>query len=238
LRGKLALTFDRAGKRHRYSLGTSDPNKAYALAPAMYAELTRSITYKTVGELWRAYCQEKSDLAIMQTMVYTWRALEARFSARNPESITTEDCRAHIEYRRNCGIHDGTIHTELGHLSTVLNWAQKRQFINKAPFIERPSKPRPRERYLTYDEVLRLVSAAKFSHIRLAIHLMVGTAARVSALLQLTWDRVDFQKRLIFLRDPDDVTRRKGRAIVPINNTLLSALQDARAGAMSPYVIE
>ncbi|MBC8718756.1 tyrosine-type recombinase/integrase [Ochrobactrum sp. Marseille-Q0166] len=43
---------------------------------------------------------------------------------------------------------------------------------------------------------------------------------------------------LIYLRDPSDAARRKGRAIVPINATLLAVLKEARTGAMTDYVVE
>ena len=65
---------------------------------------------------------------------------------------------------------------------------------------------------------------------------MLTTAARVTAVLALTWDRVDFERRQINLRLGEG--RRKGRAIVPINDTLLSALIDARQGALTDYVVE
>ncbi|MGV8936413.1 MAG: hypothetical protein ACOH2J_04775 [Allorhizobium sp.] len=47
-----------------------------------------------------------------------------------------------------------------------------------------------------------LVDAAKASHIALAIRLMIATGARNEAALQLTWDRVDFDRRMIQLRNP------------------------------------
>ena len=56
-------------------------------------------------------------------------------------------------------------------------------------------------------------------------------------LLELTWDRVDIELGQIILRT-DFTGPRKGRAVVPINNRARAALQDARAAALSPYVIE
>ena len=64
------------------------------------------------------------------------------------------------------------------------------------------------------------------------------TAGRVSALLELTWDRVNLDTRRIDLRDPDRPRTRKGRARLPINDWLLPALQEAKTAAVSPYVIE
>ncbi|ATU90703.1 tyrosine-type recombinase/integrase [Phyllobacterium zundukense] len=181
---------------------------------------------------------DKQGRAVLVTMLHTWKALQERFGTRDGESITKEDCRAHTADRRQTGIADGTIHTELGHLRTVLVWAEKNMLIGKAPEIERPSKPDPKDRHLTREEAQRILEAAKTPHLKTAIHLMLGTAARVTAILELTWDRVDFDRRLIYLRDPSDKVKRKGRAIVPINATLLTALRDAKAGALTEYVVE
>lgn len=237
LRGGLALTFEQNGKRRRHSLGTDDPRQAYLLAPAIFAELTRP-TGRTVQDLWTAYTLDKAGKAVLVTMEHTWKAMRERFGSRDGENITKEDCRAHIDARRRSGISDGTIHTELGHLRTVLKWAEENKLIGKAPAIERPSKPEPKDRHLTRDEAQRILAAAKAPHLKTAIHLMLGTAARITAILELTWDRVDLDRRLIHLRDPDDKVKRKGRAIVPINNTLMIALRDAKAGALSDYVVE
>lgn len=237
LRGKFALTFDRDGKRHRYSLETDDARQAYLIAPAIYAEVTRPAG-RTVNDLWQAYTLDKDGRAVLATMQHTWKALKERFGTRDGESLTKDDCRAHTNDRRQSGIADGTIHTELGHLRTVLVWAEKNKLIGKAPEIERPSKPDPKDRHLTRDEAQRILAAAKTPHLKTAIHLMLGTAARITAILELTWDRVDFERRLIYLRDPTDKVKRKGRAIVPINATLLTALREAKAGALTEHVVE
>lgn len=176
--------------------------------------------------------------AVVGTMKHTWKALKTRFGGIEAEAITVADCRAHIEERRKAGIKDGTIHTELGHLRMVLLWAKKQRLIEEVPAIERPSKPEPKDAYLSKDEARRLIDAASAFHVRLAIKLMLGTGARNEAAMQLTWDRVDFERRMIQLRNPFDRTRRKGRATVPMNDTLHEALTEARKGALTPFVIE
>ncbi len=82
------------------------------------------------------------------------------------------------------------------------------------------------------------MGAATRPHVRLAIILLLGTAARVRAILDLTWDRCDFDRGMIHLRDPDDATPRKGRAVVPMNGMVRAALSEAREGALSNHVIE
>ncbi len=120
---------------------------------------------------------------------------------------------------------------------TCLNWAVKRHKIDRAPYIERPSQPAPRDRWLSHREIDQLLAAECAPHIRLATVLMLTTGARVGAVLELTWDRVDLENGHIVLRT-DFTGPRKGRATVPINATLREALTAAREAALSPYVIE
>ena len=98
--------------------------------------------------------------------------------------------------------------------------------------------PSPRSRNLSRDEARSLMDAAHAPHVRLAIVLMLGTAARVRAILDLTWDRCDFDRGLITLRNPEDTTPRKGRAVVPMNGMVRAALSEAREGALSNHVLE
>lgn len=237
LKGECCLVYWSEGKRRRYRLGTSNPSQAEPLAAALYAELTRPAG-TLIQDLWTGYIKDREGRAVVGTMEYTWRALKDRFGMREATSVTVDDCRAHVEQRRKAGIKDGTIHTELGHLRTVLKWAEDHRIIDRAPKIERPSKPRPRERHLTREEFARLLEAAKAPHIKLAMRLMIGTGARVTALLELTWDRVDLTRRLISLADPNDTRRLKGRAVVPIGDGLVAALREAKRGAFTDFVIE
>lgn len=236
-RGKLALVWHKDGKRHRHSLGTDSPREAERLAPALYAELTRP-KGKSVEELWNAYCVDKEGRAVLETMRHTWKALRDRFGPMAGDAITIADCRAHTDARRSEGIKAGTIHTELGHLRMVLVWSQKHGLISHASYIERPAKPKPVEKFLTREEVRALMDAATMPHVRLFIELAITTGGRSGALLDLTWDRVDFQRDQIDLRNPFLQFPHKGRAVVPMNRTLRGALSVAKEGALTPYVIE
>lgn len=237
LRGECCVTWDEGDIRRRYKLGTADPKEARIRAASRYAELTRP-RGTTVADLWAAYLIDKEGRSVATTMRYTWKALEPRFGRLEADAVTVADCRAYTVDRRAAKRKDGSIHTELGHLRSVLVWAQKQRLIAHAPHIERPTKPEPKEGYLTREEVARLLAAANAPHIKTAIYLMIGTGARSEAALQLTWDRVSFDTGMIHLRNPFDTARRKGRAVVPMNAGLAEALRAAKEGAVSPYVIE
>ncbi|ASQ11881.1 site-specific integrase [Sinorhizobium meliloti] len=238
LRGEFCITWDdKDGVRRRYRLGTTDAQEAARRAPARYAELTRPVG-TNVKALWDSYVLDKDGLAVLSTMKHTWKALAPRFANLEGSAVSVADCRAHTEERRKAGIKDGTIHTELGHLRMVLKWAENNSLISKAPHIERPAKPDPKEYHITRVEAARLRESANSPHIALAIRLLIATGARSTAALELTWDRVDFERGIINLRNPFDRTRRKGRAAVPMNDQLRADLLDAKKGAMSPFVIE
>ncbi len=223
------------GRRERHRLGADrgTAERAIARLNAPPAEAG------TVAELWRDYVAENEGKAVLVTMAYSWKALAPTFAALEPDTITTAHCREHMARRRSRnGTGDGTLHTELGHLRTVLNWAVKRRRLAHAPHVERPPKPAPRDHYLTREEVRRLIDAAELPHVRLALVLAISTSARIGALLDLTWDRVDFARGRILLANPDDPVRRKARAIVPMNDTARAALEEAKGAAITDHVIE
>jgi len=242
LRGEFCIAWyerreDGTRFRRRYSLGTEDAKEAERRAPARYAELTRP-QGTTVKDLWTGYCADMAGRAVVGTMQHTWKALEKRFGGLEGEAIAVADCRAHTAERRAAGIKDGTIHTELGHLRMVLLWAVDHGAIQKAPKIERPPKPEPKDGYLTREEVRQSIGAATAAHVRCFIYLVIGTGARNEAAVQLTWDRVDFDRDMIQLRNPFDNSRRKGRATIPMNATLRAELWAAKQNALTPFVIE
>jgi len=230
------LVFYEGGKRRRYSLDGKNARAAALEAPGVYADLTRP-KGKKVSELWAAYAGEMQGRAIIGTMVHTWKALKDRFGNLEGDNISIEDCRAHVEERRKVGIKEWTIYTELGHLRMVLSWAQKRKLCS-ASYIERPPQPKPKEHHLTREQCFALINAATTPHVRLFLILALGTGARNAALLELTWDRCDFERGIIDLRNPQITTPHKGRAIVPMTRTVRAALLEAKEGALSDHVIE
>jgi len=241
LNGRYVVTWDDNGSRRRYRLaarvGEDSPRQAEAEALDLIRRHTIKSVDTTVAALWQAHGDDKAGRPIANTMRYTGRAVLPHFGALRPDQITTDHCRSYAAGRHAAGRSQGSVHTELGHLRMVCTWAVKTRLIATAPHIERPQKPSPKDRFLTLPEIERLLTAQSEPHVRLAILLLLTTAARVGAALDLTWDRVDLDRRQIDLRLAGPGPR-KGRAVVPINATLMAALTVARQGAMSTHVIE
>jgi integrase len=244
LNGGYVVTWWEGDKRRRYRLDAQSRAAAETEALTVYQRETLKAEGTTIGSLWEMYRQEKQGRRVAVAMGFEWKAMKDHFGALRPEDLTIEVCRRYTAARRKTKVkgkdtftHDGTIWTELGHLRTVLTWARNARLIPFAPMIERPAKPAPKDRWLTRAEIDKLLAAPKAHHVQLAILLMLATAGRVSAVLELTWERVDFERGTINLRT-NETGPRKGRAVVPMNDGLRAALSAAEKAATTDYVIE
>lgn len=228
-RGYWVATWREKGNTRRLSLRTSDR----ATAEQRLADLKPKRRNDTARDAVERYLAEKDAQGArsIRAMRASWKALEPTFAAYRPDQITRDLCRKYARQRRDGGVSDGTIIKDLGVLKAALAWAG-----DKSAVFEMPPAPAPRERYITKDEYLRLVGACKLPHIKLFVILAWSTAGRASAILELTWDRVDFEQGTIRLAKGGG--RRKGRATVPMTEGARSALQESWRGRTSDHVVE
>jgi integrase len=176
------------------------------------------------------------------------KALRRHLGDLQPDHLTKERVRFYTSRRRAEGhmvgpmharrkkpTQDGTIIKELVTLRAALKWALGEKWIVDIPHIAVPRQPPPRERWLTREEADRLLANALAPHVRVFLSLALYTAARAAALLDLTWDRVSLDARLI---DFEPVSGGKRRTPVPIGDKLLPVLKQAREAATCHYVVE
>ena len=245
LKGRwVATRRDEQGIRARYRLALP-PAAGLTEAKQALERLARDVAIKPaspyIESLMAAYITDrKLDGKSTVKQQASWLALAPIFGRMRPSDIDKALCRRFHDERIASGRKPGTVIADLGVLRAALGWARKQKLITLAdlPHVWMPSQPAPREVWLDRDDIARLIEAASMPHIRLYIVLAVTTAARMEALLTLTWDRVDLEGGIIDLRDPERADTAKGRAIVPINATARAALSAAKAGSISNFVIE
>jgi integrase len=226
-RGKFCVYL---GQGKRKSLRTADPE----IAARRFADFKKQATanIELVGDLVEKYLAENDTKASIRTMRLSWKAAKQSFAPLRPEHIDRQFCKDYAIKRRKQGVGNETIRKEIGIVRTGLRWS-----LPACPAVfALPPMPAPRERYLTREEYRRLLDACKPPHLRLFIMLALATAGRKSAILELTWDRVDFETGLIRLGMGDK--RAKGRATVPMTQSLRAALLEAKEGALTDYVVE
>jgi integrase len=239
-RGWMYAEWRENGVQRRKALRTRDRESAQQTLKSFVDayEVANRPDPVTVEFCWHGYRETLKGRPAFFTMGFEARSLLVHLGQHQAAAINEEDCKAYAEKRRLGGIKDGTIWTELGRLRSALKWAERKNLIVKAPAIYRPPIPQPRDLRLTRGQAAHFLSACTMPHARLFVIIALTTGTRMSALLELTWDRVDFDGKTINLKDPTRPQTKKGRAVVPINRTLMGALQEARTGALTPFVIE
>lgn len=232
-RFSLAYT-DPARGRVRIALGTDDKGVAEARARELWRAKHRPPSER-LKDVWDAYVADKAtDGVNADPSGSTWRALEPSFGHALAKAITREDCREHTRKRKRAGRSNSTIRKELEMLRAALRF----QFGAEAPAIWMPPPAKPRDHHLTREQVAKLLDNIETPHVRLFVVLAVTTGARMSALLDLTWDRVDLARGVIDLNPAGRHQTNKRRAVVPIAVKAEAELRTALEGAMSEYVIE
>ena len=232
-RGKYAAVRSHKGKTERVSLRTSDLSEA----KRRIADWTAKPVGKTVGEMVEAYLADKDKTAIRAADLRgSWKQARDAFAHLRPDQITRDLCRKYRDQRYAAGRKPNTVRKELETVRAALRFFDR----NTPAVFELPAPPPPKERFLTRDEARRLRKAARaFPHVRAFIALSLATGARQGALLDLTWDRIDFDRRIIHLplgSAKDEQMKRRAR--VPMNRRAYRYLRVLRAQATCPHVIE
>lgn len=159
------------------------------------------------------------------------------YGASSVDKINPGTLEQYIE-RRRAKAGNETISRELSVLRAALNRAVRHGRLARAPHIPTLPKAPARERVLSRGEAARLLGACRrIPHLALAVRLLLYTGARPGAVLDLTWDRVDLERRLIFYPLPGRTDSHKRRAVVPIEGALYTALDRAKARAKVRHVV-
>lgn len=232
-RGKFALTFKEGERTRRISTGTADRGRAEAIARELWERITTPATER-ISDLWARYVADRERDGVRTEFRTHELALEPHFWHRLGTAINREDCREYFNARVALGYSNSTIRTDLALLRACLRW----RYGDNAPKLWLPPASPPRDRWLTKPEARKLVDAAKSPHVRLFLILGLATGARSNAILDLTWDRVDFLHGTIDYRPAGREQTNKRRTVVPMNATARAALEVAYEARLSDYVIE
>ena len=235
LRGGYAIVWRENGKRRRFGLEATDRPTAEAEARAWWKAQTG--VGRTVGGIVESYIEAREQAGIASTSRQrdAWKAMKSFWAKVDPNKIDEEMAR---EYDRRRNRSHATTRYELSMLSVALRWACHNDLIAKAPSVWRPDAPEHRERHLTHAEFAKWYASVKADHARLYVELALATMARPTAILELTWQQVDWDHGTISLNPPGRRQTRKRRPTVPLDDETMIILRKAHEGAQSDYIIE
>jgi integrase len=229
-RGQWCVYWVENGKSKRKSLGTKDRDEA--LRRFTDFNSAKAADTEFVSGIFNAWKKDKQSLASYETScMIIDKHLLPWFGHLRPDQINREICRQYTEFKRK-ELTDWSIRRHLGILRAALMWKDKRT----PAVIELPPEGAPRDYYLSRDEFPKALESTETPHIKLFLILALTTAGRMSAILELTWDRVNFERGFIKLATGEH--RIKGRATIPMNKRCREALEHAYSLRTCEYVIE
>ena len=158
--------------------------------------------------------------------------LEAAADLRQQEIF-----RDYLQTERNLGLNSVRKVITIG--KAAFNWSYKRGEIENVPYFETVKAPKsvPLGRHLEIAEVAMLLRAADKAHMRLFILMLIATAARPKAVLDLQYGQIDFTREIIDLNPIGRSQTTKNRPVVKLPKVLKSLLEEERKLKDNPYVI-
>jgi integrase len=194
-------------------------------------------------DIWDAYIADrKQELTDTTRLEDAWKALRPFFGEKRGDTLVPDDCREYARLRKGMGLADSTIRTELEYLRAAVNMRYGKGRIK----LWTPPASKPREDYIRKERINGenaspfdiLMDTPMAPHVKLFIIIALTTGARMGAILELTWDRVDFVHGTVDFQPAGRHKTNKGRVVVPMNKRLRAALEEAHKAALSDYVIE
>ncbi len=155
-----------------------------------------------------------------------------------PEGIMVGELTPDAQHRASAALHQthaaGTVKRCFAIAKAAVNWAWKNDELDRpVPFIS-IAEGAGRERILSIEELARLWSQDMPSHVRVYLAILIGTAARPEAVLELTRFQCDMDRGIINLSPPNRVQTKKRRPMVPMANWLRSWIEGS-AGHLVAY---
>ncbi|QIQ86257.1 site-specific integrase [Erythrobacter sp.] len=236
------IVWQEGGKTRKRSTGTSDGREAHEIyldyCNSLYAigDGTRPDKFP-VADALAYYAEHKATQAMDPARIaYAIEALLPFWEDKMVSEINQGTCTQYLQYRaerRRKGISNSTIRRELGALVAALNFCHREGKLTRVVHVPLPEKAPPKDRWLTRNEMAALLWASRCGHPRtrayLPLYMLIGiyTGARTEAILSLTWDRVDLERRRIDFQIPGRRRTKKRRPTIPIPERLLTFLRYA-----------
>jgi integrase len=233
--------------RTRRSSGTTDYKEAAALEARLQVEDYNARVWgreptRFFSTLMVDFLKACADEDRFERYDHATKALRRHFDGRalnGDGAISRQHINEYKAARAKEGAAPATVRKELLVLSAAINHAVREWGWNiDNPVKGRlPKKAPSRVRWITPKEAGKLIDAAarqkRAKYLAGFITLALNTGMRRGELTGLTWDRVDFVHRKIYLEPEHQKSRR--RDAIPLNDAAVAALK-AQLGCNKKYV--
>jgi integrase len=158
-----------------------------------------------------------------EEILYDLRRLGKWWSEKRVEEISAKTCRAYVVFRKA----PVAARRELAFLNAAIHhWHKEHGPLKVVPAIVLPSKPSPRQNFMTRKEAAAFLRHAKGTP-HLARFFLIGwyTGSRRDVILGLKWSMIDFKTKIMQRKERGYVETKKRAPPVRIGDRLLSHLR-------------
>jgi len=178
------------GKQIRTGFGDGFLEQAEAVLNRDIAQMRNretamvSLDQISLGEILVRYAEDRQHIVKdPERICNALKALSPFWANKTALEVTDDTCREYVAHR---GVLDSTVRRELTTLNAALNQAAKKRRIPYAPTVLLPPKGVAKDRWLTPEEVDRLLKHSA-PHIQRFIKIALATGRRKTAITQLKW---------------------------------------------------
>lgn len=228
-----------AGRQHRRSLKTKSKKEARLRALRLEAEVldgsaAGQIKSATLREALEMYQQHLTTERVKAKTVNKYRTVLGRLlqiadnaGLRTMDQISVVTLDDYRHARVVAGRADKTIYNETIIIRQFVKFARSRRLMAGDPLAGvRISEPKPTlQPCWTRAEVARILEASTDRH-RSILTVLADTGARVGEIKWLTWEDIDFERRLLHIRSKDDWTPKTGDSrVIPMTSRVYELLR-------------
>ncbi len=230
--------FDTAARQtRRASLGVADFQSAFEALAFWWADQRRLRNERpdlvTLAEVLVRYYREYGQSLRSETQIRIACGKLTKHSGALAVSEFQFEAQAQfIHWMKNSGSSAGYIRRTLSVAKAAISWALARSMVQSAPTVILPPDGMPRERLLTLDEQAAIFENATEEHVYRFVVLSFGTWGRPEAVLELTRERCDINRRLVDLNPEGRQQTKKYRPTVPLVASLLPIVTSETAGCL------
>ncbi len=124
-----------------------------------------------------------------------------RFASKSPREINKQDIKDYLDWSFNSDRSAATINLIINAFKFYYEQILKRKFFTPDLGIKRPKKEKKLPTVLAKAEILKMIAMTENLKHRLMIQLLYGSGLRVSELVNLKVNNIDFNRQTVIIRE-------------------------------------
>ncbi|CAK8987004.1 Transcriptional regulatory protein DegU (Protease production enhancer protein), partial [Durusdinium trenchii] len=168
--------------------------------PVTFVGSSPSLHKRTLSDVIDQYLSARPDMS--HTARGVINRLRDHAGHLDIQAFDNEAYEEYLKVRWSRPVASSTRRREMTSINALFSFAYKKSFISKVPYVELPPDGEHRERWLTKEEVSRLLAAAAKTDQKFcdALDFLLRTGARYNEFAQLRWQDVSSDQKNVVLR--------------------------------------